>query len=444
MTLIHNATIVNEHKIFTGSVLIENEKISKIFEGEVPQDILQQAKIIDATGKYLLPGAIDDHVHFREPGLTHKGDIISESRAAVAGGITSYMDMPNTIPQTTTIELLEQKTTLAAEKSLANYSFYLGATNDNLQEIKKINPKTVCGVKLFMGSSTGNMLVNEQPFLEKIFAESPVLLMIHAEDDAIIKTNADRYKQEFGDELPISYHSAIRSEEACYKATAQAIELAVKHNSRAHIAHISTAKELSLFDYKTPLVKKRITAETCPQYLWFDDSDYEWLGAGIKCNPAIKTKADKQALVKALSDNTIDLIGTDHAPHLLSEKTGSYWKAVSGTPQIQYALPLMLELFAKGKISLEMVAQKMCHAPAELFRIEKRGFIRAGYFADLVLVEKNDWTVSTDTILSRCGWSPYEGVSFKHKITHTFVNGNLVYKDGEFDELVNGKQLNFN
>ncbi|MDR1679820.1 MAG: dihydroorotase [Prevotellaceae bacterium] len=444
MILIHNATIVNERTISSGSVLLENDIITRIFNAEIPAEIQQQAQIIDASGKYLFPGVIDDHVHFRQPGLTHKGDIASESRAAVAGGVTSYMDMPNTVPQTTTIELLEEKMKLAAENSLANYSFFLGATNDNLQEIKKINPKTVCGLKLFMGSSTGNMLVNEEAILEQIFAESPVLLMIHAEDDAIIKANAEYYKKQLGDALPMFYHPLIRSAEACYKASERAISLAKKYNTRIHLAHISTEKELSLLDAKTPLANKRITAETCPQYLWFDDEAYNELGALAKCNPAIKTAEDREALVAALSSGKIDVVGTDHAPHLLSEKEGNYWQAVSGMPQIQHSLPLMLELFAEGEISLETVAEKMCHAPAELFRIERRGYIREGYFADLVLVEKNDWTVAPDNILSKCGWSPYEGISFAHRVSHTFVNGNLVYENGNIDDAHKGKQLIFN
>ncbi len=444
MILLHNAIIVNERKILTGSVLIENEKISKVFVGEVPQDILQQTQVIDAKGKYLLPGVIDDHVHFRQPGLTHKGDIASESRAAVAGGITSYMDMPNTVPQTTTIELLEEKMNLAAESSLANYSFFFGATNDNLKEIKKINSKAICGLKLFMGSSTGNMLVNELSVLEKIFAESPVLLMIHAEDDTVIKTNAEYYKQQFGDALPMFYHPLIRTAEACYRATAQAVELAKKHNTRIHIAHISTEKELSLFDAKMPLADKHITIETCPQYLWFDEEAYNELGSRVKCNPAIKTAHDREALVEALSSGKIDIIGTDHAPHLLSEKEGSYWQAASGMPQVQHSLPLMLELSIQGKIDIETVVEKMCHAPAELFRIERRGYIRDGYFADLVLVDKKDWRVARNNILSKCGWSPYEGVTFSHQISHTFINGNLVYENGKFNDTRKGQRLSFN
>ncbi len=442
MILIHNAKIINENQSFKGSVLIEGDKISKIFKGEVPADVLGKACVIDSTDKLLLPGVIDTHVHFREPGLTHKADILTESRAAVAGGVTSFMDMPNTVPQTTTIDLLEEKMALAAEKSLANYSFFLGATNDNLDEIKKVNPKEICGIKLFMGSSTGNMLVNEQAFLEQIFAETPTLLMIHAEDDAIINANAARYRQEFGDSLPISYHQLIRSEEACYRATAWAIELAAKHNTRAHIAHLSTAKELSLFEAK-PLADKRITAETCPQYLWFDDSFYNTLGARIKCNPAIKTATDKTALLDALNKNKIDTIGTDHAPHLLTEKEGSYWQAVSGTPEVQHVLAVMLELARQGKTTIETVVEKMCHAPATLFRVAKRGFIRKGYHADLVLVERNSWTVIPQNILSKCGWSPYEGTRFSYQVSHTFVNGRLVYENGRFDETGQGERLMF-
>jgi dihydroorotase len=443
--LIHNAKIINEGHTFKGSVLIEGDKISKIFKDDVPATVFQMAQVIDATDKYLIPGVIDGHVHFREPGLTQKADIASESKAAVAGGTTSFMDMPNTIPQTVSLEILEQKFELAAQKSLANYSFYLGATNDNISEVMKLDPKKVCGVKLFMGSSTGNMLVNEEASLTKIFAESPVLVAIHSEDDLMIKANMEKYKAELGEDIPFKYHPLIRSAEACYKTTAQAINFAHKYNSRLHVLHISTGMELSLFDGQSAVAHKQITAETAPQYLWFDDSQYDKLGARMKCNPAIKSAADKNALTEALNNNKIDVIGTDHAPHLLVEKAGSYWQAVSGMPQIQHSLVLMLELAKQGKTSVEKVIEKMCHAPATLYCIEKRGFIRKGYYADLVLVDRNKpWTVSTENILSKCGWSPYEGTSFSHKVSHTFVNGKLVYNNGELDANVRGERLVFN
>lgn len=444
-TLIHNAKIVNEGTTFKGSVLIEGDKITKIFKDNVPSNIFQMGEVINASDKYLLPGVIDGHVHFREPGLTHKGDITSESRAAVAGGTTSYMDMPNTIPQATTVEILEQKYELAAEKSLANYSFYLGATNDNIEEVMKLDHKQVCGIKMFMGSSTGNMLVNEEAAITKVFAESPTLVAIHSEDDVMIKANLEKYKAEMGNNIPFRYHSLIRSAEACYKSTALSLDFAGKYNSRLHVMHLSTAKELALFDAFTPLAQKRITAEGCPHYLWLDDSMYDSLGARMKCNPAIKSAADKIALIEALNNNKLDVIGTDHAPHLLSEKEGGYLQAVSGMPQIQHSLVLMLELAKQGKTTVEKVIEKMCHAPATLYRVEKRGYIRKGYYADLVLVDRNKlWTVSSENILSKCGWSPYEGTSFSHQVSHTFVNGKLVYNNGIFDESVRGERLVFN
>jgi dihydroorotase len=445
MILIHNAKIVNEGHSFKGSVLIENDKISKIFKEDVPANIFQMAKVIDASDKYLLPGVIDGHVHFREPGLTHKGDLTTESKAAIAGGTTSFMDMPNTIPQATTIQILEQKFELAAQKSLANYSFYLGATNDNIKEIINLDRKKVCGVKLFMGSSTGNMLVNEDTAITKIFAESPVMVAIHSEDDLMIKSNIEKYKSEFGDEISFKYHPLYVVPRLAIKTTSLAINHARKYNTRLHVMHLSTAKELSLFEGQTLLANKQITAETGPQYLWFDDSQYESMGARLKCNPAIKSISDKTALLEALNNNKIDVIATDHAPHLLEEKAGTYWQAVSGMPQIQHSLVLMLELAKQGKTTIEKVIEKMCHAPATLYRIDKRGYIRKGYYADLVLVDRNKlWTVGTQNILSKCGWSPYEGVTFSHQVSHTFVNGKLVYENGVFDENVRGKKLEFN
>ncbi len=445
MFLIHNAKIVNEGNSFKGSVLIENDKISKIFKADVPTSIIEKATVIDATDKYLVPGVIDGHVHFREPGLTQKGDIASESKSAVAGGTTSFMEMPNTIPQATTLDILEKKFDIAAKKSFANYSFYLGASNDNIKEVMKVDPKKICGVKMFMGSSTGNMLVNEAESITKVFAESPTLVAIHSEDDEIIKANIIKYHAELGDNTPFSHHPIIRSVEACYKTTALAITHAKKYNSRLHVLHLSTAKELSLFENQIPLADKKITAEGSPQYLYLDDTMYDTLGARMKCNPAIKSSADKDALIQALNNNKIDVIGTDHAPHLLEDKQGTYWEAVSGMPHIQHSLVLMLELARQGKITLEKVIEKMCHAPATLYRVEKRGYIRKGYFADLVLVDRNKkWTISTDNILSKCGWSPYEGQQLNHQVSHTFVNGKLVYENGQIDESVRGERLVFN
>ena len=443
MLLIHQARIVNEGRVFKGSVLVNENKIEAIFKNEVPTSVLDKAEIIDAEDCFLLPGLIDDHVHFRDPGLTQKGDLLSESKAAVAGGITSVMDMPNTIPQTTTNTLLEEKHALAASKSLVNYSFYLGATCENFSELQQADPKKVCGIKLFMGSSTGNMLVKDPALLQRIFSEIPLLIAIHSEDETSIQQNIAHYKETVGENIPIKYHSLIRSAEACYKSTSLAIDLAKKHHTRLHILHVSTAKEAALFE-NLPLDKKNITAEVCPHYLWFDDSQYETLGAKIKCNPAIKTKMDKEALLSALNGNKIDVIGTDHAPHLLSEKEGDCLHAASGIPQVQHALPVMLELAKKGKITIETVVEKMCHNPAKLFNIEKRGFIRKGYYADLVIVERNDaWKVTPENCISKCGWSPYERETFSSKVAYTIVNGKVVYNKGSFDEKSKGMALNF-
>ena len=442
--LIHNAKIINEGNSFKGSLLIEGDKISKIFKDAVPANILQNSEVIDGEGKWLIPGVIDTHVHFREPGLTQKGDIHSESRAAVAGGVTSFMDMPNTIPQTISMELFDQKVELAAQKSLANFSFYLGATNDNIEEIKNADPKKVCGIKVFLGSSTGNMLVNNHDALERIFEQSPVLVATHNEDEEMIKANIQKYKAEFGDNpIPIIYHELIRSSDACYKATAKAVELAQKYNTRLHVLHLSTEKELALFENK-PLSEKRITAETCVGYLWFDDRDYERLGARIKCNPSIKKEKSRLALLKAVENGNIDTIATDHAPHLLSEKEGDALHAVSGFPSIQYSLPMMLELAKKGNFTREQVVEKMCHNPAKLFHIEKRGFIRKGFYADLALIDPNaPYKVKKEDLLYKCGWSPLEDAALSHKITHTFVNGHPVYNQGAFDEKNRGRLIDF-
>ncbi|MDL2289800.1 dihydroorotase [Paludibacteraceae bacterium OttesenSCG-928-F17] len=444
LILISNATIINEGKQFTGSVLIEDDKIKTIYtEKEQPQ-IEKPYEHIDATGLLLTPGVIDDQVHFREPGLTHKGDIYTESKAAVAGGVTSYMDMPNTNPQTTSIDLLEQKYELAAEKSFANYSFYMGATNDNLKELSKVNSKEVCGVKVFMGSSTGNMLVDNQKTLSGIFAEVDMLIATHCEDEKTIRENLEHYKKELGDNIPIKYHPLIRSAEACYRSSAEAAELADKYGSRLHILHISTEKEMSLLQNDRALKDKKITSEVCVHHLWFTDEDYEKYGNKIKWNPAIKTTADRNALRNSLISNKIDIVATDHAPHLWSEKQGAILQAASGGPLIQHSLVAMLQLVKEGVFTIEKVIEKMCHAPAELFRIEKRGYIREGYYADLVLINpRQNWTVNKENILYRCGWSPFEGTAFDCSVDTTFVNGKKVFHKGEIDETIRGERLLF-
>ncbi|MCD4832759.1 MAG: dihydroorotase [Bacteroidales bacterium] len=441
--LIKNVLIVNAGNQFQGSVLIEEGKIKKIFTTNEPPELKVQ-KIIDGKGKYLLPGIIDDHVHFREPGLTHKAEIYTESKAAVAGGITSFMEMPNTIPQATTQELLEKKYKIASAKSLANYSFYIGATNDNIEEIKKIDPKKVCGVKVFIGSSTGNMIVDNEKTLSRIFSESPVLIATHCEDEETIKKNTIKYKEEFGEDLPLKYHSLIRSEEACYKSSALAVKLAKKYNSRLHILHLSTGKELELFDNTVPSEEKRITAEVCVHHLWFSDADYDKYGTKIKWNPAIKTTKDREALINGLKNNKIDVVATDHAPHTSDEKNNTYFKAPSGGPLVQHSLVAMLELYHQNKLSLNDIVYKMCHTPADIFQIKERGYIREGYWADLVLVDLDSpWTVNKNNTLYKCKWSPFENITFKSKVTHTIVNGNLVYDNGIFNESVKGKRLLF-
>jgi len=445
MILIHQATLINEGKTIEGSVLIEGEKIKKIFYDEVPKNVLAMCRqVIDARGLYLLPGVIDDQVHFREPGLTHKGDIETESRAAVAGGVTSFMDMPNTKPQTITMAALEDKFERAAQKSIANYSFYLGATNDNIDELKKADPKKVCGIKVFMGASTGNMLVDNLKSLQRIFAEVGMLIATHCEKEEIIRQNAEIFKKRFGEEIPIKYHPSIRSEEACYQSTAQAVELADKYGSRLHVLHLSTRKELSLFDVR-PLEEKRITAEVCVHHLWFSDEDYARFGSRIKWNPAIKTRADREALRAGLKSGKLDIVATDHAPHLPAEKVGGCLQAASGGPLIQHSLQMMLELVNQGVYTHEFVVEKMCHAPATLFKIKDRGYIREGYFADLVLVNPGkSSTVTPPTILYKCGWSPLEGETFSHTIEKTFVNGRLVFDGGTVSREIAGKPLEFN
>ena len=440
--LIKNARIVNEGTVFEGDVLIENGRIAKIDTSIGPKN--GNVNVIDAEGKFLLPGIIDDQVHFREPGLTHKGDIYSESRAAVAGGITSYMEQPNTRPAATTIEELEKKYDRAAQVSLANYSFNMGASNDNLEELKRVSKRNVSGIKIFMGSSTGNMLVDQQKTLEGIF-QLDHQLITHCEDEATIKANLEQAKEEYGDAIPMRMHPEIRSEQACYLSSKTAVDLAKKYDSRLHIFHISTALETSLFTNKKPLAEKKITAEVCIHHLWFDDSQYDTKGSLIKWNPAVKTAKDRDGLWKALLDDRLDVLATDHAPHTLEEKSNPYLNAPSGGPLVQHFLPAMMEKVHDGTISIEKMVEKMCHNPAILFRVEERGFIREGYHADLVLVAPNrPWSVSRDNVLSKCGWSPFEGTLFKSKITHTFVGGHLAYNEGKFDESSLGERLLFN
>ena len=426
--LIKNAKIVNEGKIFEGDVSIKDGIIVEIAESISAKS--PNVNIYDAEGTYLLPGLIDDQVHFREPGLTHKETIEGGSRAAVAGGITSFIEMPNTLPQTTTIEHLEEKFRMAAESSYANYSFMFGGTNDNLEEILKVDPKTTAALKLFLGSSTGNMLVDDEKTLEKIFSKSPLLICAHCEDEETIQKNLAECVERYGDDIPIELHPKIRSAEACYKSSSKAVALAKKTGARLHVFHLSTAKEIGLFSNKKPLKDKKITAEVCIHHLWFNDSDYAEKGTFIKWNPAVKTKEDQEALLQGLLDNHIDVIATDHAPHTKQEKKNVYTKAPSGGPLVQHALPALLQMYHQEKISLEKIVEKMCHNPAILFQIKDRGFIREGYKADLVLVDLNaPWAVQPSNILYKCGWSPFEGTTFKSRVTHTFVNGNLVYKN---------------
>lgn len=445
MQLIKNATIVNEGKTFVGSLLIENECIKIIYQQNEPIEISGSYSEIDATGYLLFPGVIDDQVHFREPGLTQKGDIYSESRAAVAGGVTSYFEMPNTRPQATTIDLLEQKFDIAAEKSLANYSFLMGVTNDNIDELKKLDARKVAGVKMFMGSSTGNMLVDNEKTLHKVFSDLPLLIVTHCENEATIKKNIQHYTALLGDNIPVSYHPLIRNAEACYKSSSYAVELATKYNSRLHLFHLSTKREMSLLSSDIALKDKKITSEVCVHHLWFSDADYAKYGNRIKWNPAIKAESDRLALIEAVHSNKIDVIATDHAPHLWEEKQGSCLTAASGGPLVQHSLVAMLQMAKNGVFSLEEIVTKMCHAPAELFRIEKRGYIRTGYYADLVLVHPSKpWTVSSENILYKCGWSPFEGTQFDASVAKTWVNGQLVYDNGTFDESVRGERLLFN
>lgn len=440
--LIKNAKIVNEGTIFEGDVLIEDEFIVDIAESISAKSAT--TKIIDAEGNYLIPGAIDDQVHFREPGLTHKGDIASESKAAVAGGITSYIEQPNTLPNAVTQELLEEKYQIAATKSFANYSFMMGATNDNLEEVLKTNPKNVAGIKIFLGSSTGNMLVDNEAILEKIFSSTPLLIAVHCEDEQTIKNNLEKYKAEYGEDIPVTMHHLVRSEEACYLSSSKAIALAKKTGARLHIFHLSTAKEMSLFSNKIPLEEKKITTEVCIHHLWFSDEDYKTKGNLIKWNPAVKTANDRKALWEALLDGRIDVIATDHAPHTKEEKKLPYLQAPSGGPLVQHAVVAMFEAYHQGKISIEKIVEKMAHNPAKIFKIEKRGFIKVSFYADLVIVNSGlPWSVKKENILAKCGWSPFEGFTFKSRITHTFVNGQLVYNNFKVKEIPQGKRLLF-
>ena len=442
-TLIHQATIVNEGEQYVGSVLIKDNHIACIIRGNDITGITAD-HIIEAKGQYLLPGCIDDHVHFRDPGLTHKADMYTESHAAARGGVTSVMDMPNCTPQTTTIEALEAKFTDAKEKCLVNHSFYLGATTNNIEEIRRVDPCTICGVKLFMGSSTGGMLVDQNDRIETIFRESPTLIALHCEDQSVISANTARYKEETeSDDPDVTYHPLIRSEEACYRSTVKAVELAQKTGAKIHIMHISTARELELLQQGS-IENKQVTAEVCLPHLYYTDADYTTYGTRIKCNPAVKTAADREALREALRNKLVDVIGTDHAPHLPADKVGGALKAASGIPTIQYVLPAMLELADKGIITLTEIVEKMAHNPALLYKIKQRGFIREGYHADLVLICPDmPHTVTADEIASKCAWSPFEGHTFRWDITHTWVNGHAAYANGKFNEQQMGERLEF-
>ena len=438
--LLKNAQIINEGSLVAADVMIQGDRIVKV--AKIIDDY--EAQVIDLSGKFLMPGVIDDQVHFREPGLTHKGRIYSEAKAAVAGGITSFMEMPNTKPQALTQALLEDKYLIGAKDSLANYSFFMGASNENLDEVLKTDPKQVAGVKIFMGSSTGNMLVDDKQVLNDIFSKCDMLIAVHCEDEETVRKNSAQMKAEYGEDLPIRFHPIIRSEEACYKSSSMAVELAKKHNTRLHVLHISTDKETNLFRNDIPLNQKRITAEACIHHLWFDESSYDKKGTRIKWNPAVKSAKDKEGVWKALLDDRIDIIATDHAPHSIDEKNNKYFEAPSGGPLVQHALVAMLEFYHQGKVSLEWIVEKMCHAPATCFQVKERGFIREGYFADLVVVDLDKpWVVEKGNILYHCGWSPFEGETFKSSVVMTFVNGNLVYDGGVFDEQHRGMRLEF-
>ena len=440
--LIRNASIVNEEKIFNSDLLIVDDFIHKIQDNI---DIEDDFQIIDATGKILIPGLIDDQVHFREPGLTHKATIKTESRAAVAGGITSFIEMPNTVPQTTTLKELENKFEIASQSSYANYSFMFGATNSNLDEIKKLDKNEVAALKIFLGSSTGNMLVDDQDILREIFLSTDLIIVVHSEDEKIIKENLEKYKLKYGKNIPFECHPEIRSEEACLKSTKKIIQLAKETNARLHVFHLSTHSESLLFDNTVPLDEKKITSEVCVHHLWFSADDYKKKQGLIKWNPAIKTSKDRDGIWKSLLDDRIDVIATDHAPHTLEEKSNSYLECPSGGPLVQHGLVSMIEHYLNNKISLENIVTKMCHNPAILFQINRRGFIREGYYADIVLIDLDQpWTVKRENILYKCNWSPFEGEKFKSKVTHTFVNGNLIYDRGNFSDILVGQKITFN
>ncbi len=440
--ILKNGQLINEGKSFQGDLLIRNGIIERI-DKQIDNSI--NAEEIDAEGKLILPGCIDDQVHFREPGLTHKANIATESRAAVAGGITSFMEMPNTVPSAVTIEKLEEKYVIASQSSLANYSFYLGTTNSNIEEIKRVNPETICGVKIFMGSSTGDMLVDDPKALEDVFRYAPSIITTHCEDDPMIKENFQKYIKEYGEGLPAKFHPLIRSKEACYKSSSYAVSLAKKYNSRLHILHISTAKELELFRNDIPLEEKRITAEACVHHLWFSDKDYETKGNFIKWNPAVKTEKDRDGIWTGVLDNRIDVIATDHAPHTLEEKNQLYAKAPSGGPLVQHALLAMLEKSKEGIIPIERVVEKMAHAPAVLYRLQNRGFLREGYFADVVMVNPNQThQVNKSNLLYKCGWSPFEGTTFSNSIERTFINGKIAFENDQIIECGVGSRLLFN
>ena len=441
--LIKNPTIVNEGRSFLSDLLVVDELITSIGSSD-QHNLPQGTKIIDATGLLLIPGVIDDQVHFREPGLTHKGDIFTESRAAVAGGITSFMDMPNTNPQTVSIDILNEKYHIGSENSFTNYSFYFGATNTNLNEVLNVDQSSVCGIKLFMGSSTGNMLVDNENILKELFAKVHLPIAAHCEDESIIRKNSEIFRSRYGEEIPFNMHPQIRSREACFKSSSHAVNLAREFNTRLHILHLSTANELKLFRNDIPLNEKRITGEVCVHHLWFDDSYYDDLGSLIKWNPAIKTSFDRNALINGVNNNLIDIIATDHAPHTLAEKTNSYFKAPSGGPLVQHSLTIMLELWHRNIFSLEKIVEMMCHNPAILFNIRNRGFIREGYKADLCLVDPDDsWTVSKENLLYKCGWSPFEGTTFRSKVIKTIVNGTIVYDNGVINDDYRGQRLMF-
>src|SRR5674476_251772 len=441
--LIKNATIINEGRSFRNDLLIKDELISSIGSAD-EFTIPSRTTIIDAKGLLLMPGVIDDQVHFREPGLTHKGDIYSESRAAVAGGVTSFMDMPNTNPQTITIDILNEKYRIGSENSFTNYSFYLGATNTNLDEVLKVDQSSVCGIKLFLGSSTGNMLVDNESALKELFSKTTLPITAHCEDETIIKKNSEFYRKKYGEDVPVKMHPLIRSREACFRSSSHAVYLAKEYNTRLHILHLSTADELKLFSNTLPLYQKKITGEVCIHHLWFDESSYEKLGNLIKWNPAIKTRFDRDALINGVNNNIIDIIATDHAPHTLAEKENSYFKAPSGGPLVQHSLVAMLELWHKKIFSIEKIIEKMCHNPAILFNIRNRGFIREGYKADLCLINPSSpWIVSKENILYKCGWSPFEGTTFRSKVVQTIVNGTIVYDNGVINEQYRGQRLMF-